>query len=64
MGSNIKVDFEKFDGKKSFFMWKVRVEDILVQHELDLALEERPDEMTDRQWMSLKKRVCSAIREC
>ena len=48
MESSIKVDFEKFDGKESFSIWKVRVEDLLVPHELDLVLKERSDEMTDR----------------
>ena len=43
MGSNIKVNFKKFDRKQSFSMWKVRVKDLLVQHELDLVLEERLD---------------------
>ena len=47
MARSIKVNFEKFDGKESFSIWKVRVEDLLVQHELDLVLEERPDGMTD-----------------
>ena len=35
MASNMKVDFEKFDEKKNFFMWKVRIEDLLVQVDLD-----------------------------
>ena len=48
MGSNMKVNFEKFDGKKNFFMWKIRVEDLLVQADLDQALDEKPEGMTDR----------------
>ena len=63
MGSNVKVDFEKFDGK-NFFIWKVRVEDFLVQAELDQVLEENPEGMSDCQWMSLEKKACSIIREC
>ena len=49
MGSNMKVDFEKFDGKKNFSMWKIWVEDLLVLADLDQALDEKPEEMTDRQ---------------
>ena len=64
MGSSIKVDFDKFDGKGSFCMRKVWIEDLLVQHELDLALEERYEGITNRQWMSLEKRVCSMIKGC
>ena len=45
----MKVDFEKFDGKGNFSMWKVRVEDILVQLELDQDLKEKPDGMLDKQ---------------
>ena len=45
-------------------MWKVRVEDLLVHNFLDLALEERPKGMTDREWSSLGKRACAAIRGC
>ena len=48
MKSSIKVDFKQFDGKESFFIWKVWIEDLLVQHELDLILEERPEGTTDR----------------
>ena len=62
MGSSIKMDFKKFDRKGSFSIWKVRVKDFLVQYELDRALEERSDGMLDRQWMSLEKRACAAIR--
>ena len=64
MGSSIKVDFEKFDWKGSFSMWKMRVEDLLIQHELDLALEERSDGMSDKDWKFLEKRACAAIRGC
>ena len=48
MGSNMKVKFEKFDGKGNFFMWKIWVEDLLVQADLDQALDEKPEGMTDR----------------
>ena len=43
MGSSIKIDFEKFDVKGSFFMWKLHVEDLLMQHKLDQALENRSE---------------------
>ena len=34
----------------------------MVQADLDHALEEKPEGMTDHQWMYLKKRACSVIR--
>ena len=58
----MKVDFEKFDVKGNFSMWKLRMEDLLVQLDLVQALEEKPDEMSDRQWMSLERKACSVIR--
>ena len=60
----MKIGVEKFDGKGSFTMWKVRVEDLLVQMGLDLALEDRPGGMNDKEWMSLEKRACAMIRAC
>ena len=38
--------------------------DLLVQHELDLTLEDRPEGMTDWQRSSLEKWACAAIRGC
>ena len=49
MSTSMKVDFEKFDGKENFSMWKVRMKDLLIQLELDLTLEEKPDGMSDKQ---------------
>ena len=64
MNSESKVEFEKFNGKVSFSIWKVRVEDLLVQNFLDVALEERSEGMMDTKWSSLENRACSAIRGC
>ena len=50
--------------EKKNFMWKVQVEDLLVQADLDQALKEKLEGMTDRQWMSLEKKACSVIRGC
>ena len=47
--SGLKVGLEKFDGKKSFTIWIVRVEDLLVQMRLDSTLEDRLEEMTDKE---------------
>ena len=62
--SRIKVGFDKFDGKESFTIWKVRVEDLLVQMGLDSTLEDRSEGMDDKLWMSLEKRICATIRAC
>ena len=62
--SGRKFEVEKFDGKGSFTMWKIRMEDLLVQMGLDVALKERPENVSDKEWMSLEKRACATIRAC
>ena len=37
---------------------------MLVQMGLDVALEERLGNVTDKKWMSLEKRACATIRAC
>ena len=64
ISSGNKVEFKNFNRMESFFMWKVRVEDLLVQNFFDVALEEKPEEMLKRDWLSLQKRTCVAIRGC
>ena len=64
MNNNIKVEFEMFNEKGSFSIWKVRVEDLLVQNYLYSVLKDRPEGMMDKQWILLEKRVCAAIRGC
>lgn len=48
MNSGMKVEFEGFDGKESFSIWKVRVEDLLVQLGLNLALEKKLEDMMEK----------------
>ena len=62
--NGLKVGLEKFDGKESFMIWMVRVEDLLVQMRLDSILKGRPEEITDKKWVSLEKRACATIRAC
>ena len=45
MSSGLKVEFKKFDGKRSFSMWKTRMENLLAQLGLDLTLKERSEDM-------------------
>ena len=51
----MKVEFEKVDEKESFLVWKVRMEDLLFQLGLDLALEKRSEDMTDLSEVLLKR---------
>ena len=38
--------------------------DILIQQELDIALEERPDDMNEKDWRKLNTQACSTIQLC
>ncbi|KAG2685001.1 hypothetical protein I3760_10G103700 [Carya illinoinensis] len=62
--SNVKFEVEKFDGTSNFGMWKCEVMDVLIQQELDIALEEKPDDMTEKDWTNLNTQACSTIQLC
>ena len=47
--SGLKIGFERFDGKESFTIWKVRVENLLVQMGFHLALEYKSEGINDKQ---------------
>ena len=48
MVSNAKFEVEKFDGMNNFGMWQCEVMDVLVQQELDITLEDKPERMLDK----------------
>jgi hypothetical protein len=48
--SNAKFDVEKFDGRNNFGMWQCEVMDVLAQQELDVTLEDKPEEMFEADW--------------
>ena len=39
--SNAKFEVEKFDGTNNFSMWQCEIMDVLIQQELDIALEDK-----------------------
>ncbi|KAJ9558432.1 hypothetical protein OSB04_013046 [Centaurea solstitialis] len=61
---NAKFEVEKFDGTNNFGMGQCEVKDVLAQQELDLALEEKPEEMSAADWNRINKMACSTIRLC
>jgi hypothetical protein len=61
MAEDKKVRIEKFDGK-DFSWWKMQVEDLLVEKDLDLALGDKPEEMKDADWETLDKKARAVIR--
>ena len=49
MAESSKLQIEKFDGK-DFAWWKMQIEDLLVQKDLDAVLGEKPEKMTQAEW--------------
>ncbi|KAH9679095.1 hypothetical protein KPL71_025975 [Citrus sinensis] len=62
--TNAKFEVEKFDGTNNFGMWQCKVLDVLCQQELDVALEEKPDMMDDKEWIKINRQACGTIRLC
>ena len=62
--SNAKFEVEKFDGTNNFGMWQCEVLDVLIQQDLDITLEEKPDDMSDKDWAKLNRQACGTIRLC
>ena len=62
--SNAKFEVEKFDGMSNFGMWQCEVMDVLIQQELDIALEDKPEEMSDKDWDKINRQACGSIRLC
>jgi cell division cycle protein 20 (cofactor of APC complex) len=48
--SSTKFEVEKFDGKANFSMWKREVMNMLVQMNLDFTLEDKPEDLDDKNW--------------
>ena len=64
MVSNAKFEVEKFDGTNNFGMWQCEVMDVLVQQELDITLEDKPERMSDKDWEKINRQACGTICLC
>jgi hypothetical protein len=62
--SAMKFDIEKFDGRINFGLWKVQVNDVLIQSGLHKALKGNTSKMEADKWEELDLRAASAIRLC
>ncbi|KAG8492015.1 hypothetical protein CXB51_015325 [Gossypium anomalum] len=62
--TNAKFEVEKFDSTNNFGMWQCEILDVLCQQELDIALEEKPDKMDDKEWAKINRQTCGTIRLC
>ena len=61
MVSNAKFEIEKFDGMNNFGIWQCELMDVLIQQELDIALDEKPTELLDKNWEKINRQACSTI---
>ena len=61
MVSNAKFEVEKFDGTNNIGTWQCEVMDVLVQQELDITLEDKPEGMSDNDWEKIERQACGTI---
>jgi hypothetical protein len=62
-----KFEVEKFNSKNNFVLWKLKMQDLLVQQRLQKALAEKSKKlasMTDEDWEDLDARALNTIRLC
>ncbi|KAJ8632730.1 hypothetical protein MRB53_026066 [Persea americana] len=45
-------------------MWQCEVRDVLSQQELEIALEDKPSDMEDKEWQKINRQACSTLRLC
>ena len=61
---NAKFEVEKFNGTNNFGMWQCEMMDVLCQQELDIALDDKPEDMSDAEWAKINRWACGSIRLC
>lgn len=61
---NTKFEVEKFDRKSTFSMWRCEVMDMLVQINLDLTLEAKPEDLDDKNREMINHLAYDSIRLC
>ena len=62
--TNVKFAVEMFDRTNDFRMWQCEVLDILHRQDLDVALEEKLDDIDDKEWARINCEACSSICSC
>ena len=61
MAKDGRFRIEKFDGI-DFSWWKMQIEDLLVQNDLDVALGDKSEKMSGAKWASLDRKAMFVIR--
>jgi hypothetical protein len=60
-GGSMKVEIKPFDEKINFGLWQRRMRGVLIQQRLQVALEDRPEGMSDPEWSDIDQRAISTI---
>nr|CAD1817879.1 unnamed protein product [Ananas comosus var. bracteatus] len=62
-----RLEVDKFDGKRNFELWKLKVHDLLVQYGQYKALlrrDKKPEWITDDEWEEMDMKALATIRMC
>lgn len=62
--SNAKFEVKKFDEKNNLGMWQCEVLDVLIQQELDIALEDKLAEMFNKDWNKINWLAFYPVMSC
>ncbi|CAL8139425.1 unnamed protein product [Prunus armeniaca] len=57
-----RLEVDKFNGSNNFGKRQCEVMDVLYQQELDMVMEDKPEDIDDKQWTRINLHVCAAIR--
>jgi hypothetical protein len=60
-GGSMKVEIKPFDEKINFGLWQRRMRGVLIQQRLQVALEDRPEGMSNPEWSDIDQRAISTI---
>ena len=53
--SNTKFEVEKFDDTNNFGMWQSEVMDLLFQQELDVTLEKKLEDISEKEFVKMNR---------
>ena len=57
-----RLEVDKFNGSNNFGMWQCEVMDVLYQQELNMVMEDKPEDIDYKQWTRINLHACAAIR--
>ncbi|BBH09101.1 hypothetical protein Prudu_021510 [Prunus dulcis] len=60
--ASTRLEVDKFNGSNNFGMWQCEVMDVLYQQEFDMVLEDKPEDIDDKQWTRINLHACATIR--